>query len=102
MNLATTTGTTPPAGEHLLEVRDLAVHFALKRSPGDRLAVDWAAVAASAVSYAKDRRFSAPGLITSAKFPERSQGWNRHCSGLMPSNCPILLRSSPAPISEEK
>ena len=28
----------PPAAEHLLEVRDLAVHFTIKRSLGDRLA----------------------------------------------------------------
>jgi len=32
-------------------------------SPGDRLTVDWAAIGASAVSYVKDRRFSAPGLV---------------------------------------
>ncbi len=33
-------------------------------SPGDRLVVDWAAVATSAVSYSKDRRFAAPSLVT--------------------------------------
>ena len=32
--------------------------------PGDRLTVDWAAISASALSYARERRFSAPSLVT--------------------------------------
>jgi hypothetical protein len=32
--------------------------------PGNRLAVDWTAIPTSALSYAKDRQFSAPGLVT--------------------------------------
>jgi hypothetical protein len=32
--------------------------------PGGRLAVDWTAIPASALSYAKERQFSAPSLVT--------------------------------------
>jgi energy-coupling factor transporter ATP-binding protein EcfA2 len=47
-----------PAAEHLLEVRDLAVHFALKRSLGDRLARRGGQVARAVdgVSLFLDRR----------------------------------------------
>jgi hypothetical protein len=32
--------------------------------PGDRLAVNWTAISSSALSYAKERQFSAPSLVT--------------------------------------
>ncbi|MBM3330318.1 hypothetical protein FJY68_00535 [candidate division WOR-3 bacterium] len=33
-------------------------------TPNDRLAVNWTILSASALSYAKDKQFSAPGLVT--------------------------------------